>query len=215
MAMMEPVRGLSQFVAVLADLRDGARSPYPFYCALLYTVAEGIDAELAAYVDANWDELDAMTGDRGLVFVVGDVRDEPVAGHRAFSPAEVYAIAGHLGVRSSALPCAAFFTRPAASRDVLRLRLADYLPAERTAPALTGAFRGIASALDRCAALPGDADRLDCLRSELIRERELWLGGPSATERLESAASAAGSMEKVVVSGATILTTVLGILGGG
>jgi hypothetical protein len=66
MAMMEPVRGLSQFVAVLADLRDGARSPYPFYCALLYTVAEGIDAELAAYVDAHCDELDAMTGDRGL-----------------------------------------------------------------------------------------------------------------------------------------------------
>ena len=71
------------------------------------------------------------------------------------------------------------------------------------------------SGLERCAALRGDADRLDCLRAELIRERELWLGGPSAADRLESAASAAGSMEKVVVSGATILTTVLGILGGG
>ena len=112
MAVMEPLSSLSQFLSVLAELRFGQRAPYPFYCALLYTTAEGMDAELGRYVDRNWEELDAMTGESCLVFVLGDLRYEPAAGHRPFSSREVYRVAEHLGVRASALPCAAFFSRP-------------------------------------------------------------------------------------------------------
>jgi hypothetical protein len=216
MAMMEPVTGLSEFLTVLAELRFGQRSPYPFYCALLYTVAEGLDAQLATYIEENWDELDAMTGDRCLVFTVGDVREEPAAGHRAFSPREIYRIADHLGVQASALPCAAFFSRLEDSRDVVRVRFADYLrlAGASGAPALTRAFRAITSAIGRCSDLPSD-QRLDCLREKLVHEHEKAFPSTSPTvdERLESAATTVGSVEKVVVSGTTIASTVLRVLG--
>jgi hypothetical protein len=217
MAMMEPVSGLSEFVSVLAELRYGERSQYPFYCALLYTVAEGIDADLARYVDANWDELDAMTGDRCLVFVIGDVRDEAAAGHRPFSSAEVYRVADHLGVRPSTLPCAAFFARPDSSREVLRLRLVDYvadLGGKTQTETLTRAFRGMAAAVASCSPLSTD-DRLDCLRRELLAERARIVGvkPSSSSERLRSAGETVESVEKVVVKGTSIATAVLGVLG--
>src|SRR5437764_5143276 len=79
MAVMEPVSSLSQFLTVLTELRLGQRARYPFYCALLYTTAEGMDAALGRYVDRNWEELDAMTGETCLVFVLGDLRNEPAA----------------------------------------------------------------------------------------------------------------------------------------
>lgn len=214
--MMEPLSGLSEFISVLAQLKYGERSPYPFYCALLYTVAEGVDADLARFVDQHWEELDGMTGGNCLVFVVGDARPEAAAGHRAFAAAEVYRVADELGVRASALPCAAFFVEPDESRDVLRLRLADYLfdaePASMSG--MTAGFRGIATALSRCSSLDRDAG-LDCLRDELVRERARLLGarGASASEHLESAAATTATLEKVVVSGATIASTVLGVFG--
>src|ERR687884_465067 len=37
----EPLGSLEAFLAVLADIERGDRAPYPFYCALLYTNAEG------------------------------------------------------------------------------------------------------------------------------------------------------------------------------
>ena len=203
MAMMQPVSGLSEFVAALAQIHHGERSPYPFYCALLYTVAEGVDADLARFVDENWAELDAMTGDHCLVFVIGDTRDEPAVGDRPFSAKEVYRVADELGVRAGALPCAAFFADPGGSREVLRLRLREYLPEGH----LMAPFRGIASALQRC-----DGD-LDCLRRELVAERERLDGDPSAREQLESAAATTAAVEKVVVGGSTIATTVLTVLG--
>ena len=111
MAVMEPVTGLQQFLTVLTELRFGQREGYPFYCALLYTVAAGLDADLARYVDEHEEELDAMTGDKCLVFRVGDVRSEPAAGHRPFSSHEVYRIAELLGVPARSLPCAVFFAQ--------------------------------------------------------------------------------------------------------
>jgi len=216
-AMMEPVSGLSAFLSVLAELRLGERAPYPFYCALLYTIAEGLDAELARYVDANWEELDAMTDDRCLVFVVGDVHMEAAAGHKPFSTQEVYRIADHLGVRASALPCAAFFSRPDHSREVLRVRLADYLVpsvGEADGSALTRGFRGMAAAMDRCVNVSDDS-RLDCLRAELVREHQRASPAPSrsAGKELASAASTTEGVEKVLVGGATIASTVLRLLG--
>jgi hypothetical protein len=217
MAMMEPLSGLSQFVSVLTELRLGERSPFPFYCALLYTVAEGLDTDLARYVDSNWEEMDAMTAETCLVFVVGDRQTEAAAGHKPFSAQEVYGIADHLGVRPTALPCAAFFAEPDASREVLRVRLADYLghiEGQASGATLTRAFRSMSAALARCTAI-STATRLDCLRSELIREQQLAFGQPhpSSGERLSSAVSSVDSVEKVIVGGATIATTVLRLLG--
>jgi hypothetical protein len=217
MAMMEPVSGLSEFLTVVTELRFGQRSPYPFYCALLYTVAEGADAALARYIEENWDELDAMTGDRCLVFTVGDAHPEPAAGHRPFSPQEIYRIADHLGVRASALPCAAFFSNLDESREVIRVRLADYVrwsPDRQNGPTFTRAFRAITTALTRCSD-HSQAERIDCLRDALVREHESAFPSESPTpaDRLDSTASAVGSVEKVLVSGTTIATTVLRVLG--
>jgi hypothetical protein len=217
MAVMEPVSSLSQFLSVLTELRLGQRARYPFYCALLYTTAKGMDAALGRYVDRNWEELDAMTGETCLVFVLGDLRNEPAAGDRPFSSREVYRVAEHLGVRASALPCAAFFARPDHSREVLRVRISDYLGPqapdadERT---LTRAFRGMSAAIARCARLSA-ADRIDCLRAELIREqRESFpVAAPPPGQGLASAASTVDSVEKVIVGGTTIAATVLRVLG--
>jgi hypothetical protein len=214
--MWEPIRGLSEFLAVLERLESGELSPYPFYCALLYTVAAGMDAELAQFVDANWDELDGMTADNCLVFVVGDKRTEAAAGHRAFTVQEVYRIAEELGVKPRALPCAAFFTDPGHSREVLRLRVGDYLPPPYAGDAgdrLTTAFRGIASALGSCAQRD-QRTRMDCLRTELTKEHAALAPGPSGREQLQAAASTTAALEKVVVSGTTIATTVLRVFAG-
>jgi hypothetical protein len=214
--MWEPIRGLSEFLAVLHRLESGELSPFPFYCALLYTVAGGVDAELARFVDTNWDELDGMTGDNCLVFVLGDARDEAAAGHRPFTVQEVYRVAEELGVKPRALPCAAFFTEPARSREVLRLRIGEYLPdgsAGAAGERLTTAFRGIASALSSCVR-DDRRGELDCLRTELGKEHARFAGRPSGREQLEAAASTTEALEKVVVSGATIATTVLRALGG-
>lgn len=68
----------------LGKIERGEHPPYPFYCALLYTVSEGLDARLSEYVDQNWDELDSMTGSSCLVLFVG-------AGPRADSEAQPFA----------------------------------------------------------------------------------------------------------------------------
>jgi hypothetical protein len=202
-AMMEPLSGLSDFLSILAELRFGQRSTFPFYCALLYTIAEGLDAELARYVDADWDELDGMTGEHCLVFVIGDARTEAAAGHRPFTPAEVYRVAEHLGVGPSSLPCAAFFTSPETSQEVLRIRLADYLLAASdgaTPPeTLHQGFRRLAAAVRHCGGLP-EGERLSCLRERLVAEHERLFGAPppSAGERLQTAGNYAGALAKVV-----------------
>jgi hypothetical protein len=210
MAVMEPVTGLQQFLTVLAELRFGQREGYPFYCALLYTVAAGLDADLARYVDEHEEELDAMTGDRCLVFRVGDVRAEPAAGHRPFATHEVYRIAELLGVSQRSLPCAVFFAEPDASRELLTLRLASFVRAEPTgetsAQTLNRAFRGIATALDDCSRLPVD-ERLACLRASLRAEHER-LGGreapPTVGERIQDAGATAEAAGSIITLGTTI-----------
>lgn len=213
MAPLEPVGGLWEFLAILSELGAGEREPYPFYCALLYTVAEGLDAELSRYVDEQWDELDAMTGDTCLVFVVGAGPCADV-GNRPFAPHEVYRIAEHLGVRPSALPCAAFLSQPNQSRDVLRVRLTDFLRASSRAATMTDRFRGIASALNRCAD-SGDDGRLECLRTSLVDEYRRWNQQPTATAsgKLDAAVTAAGSVEKVVAAGTTVGAALMRVLG--
>jgi hypothetical protein len=126
-------------------------------------------------------------------------------------------VAEHLGVRASSLPCAAFFSRPDHSREVLRVRISDYLgprAPEADDQTLTRAFRGMSAAVARCAHLDADG-RIDCLRAELIREqREAFPAAtPPTGDKLASAASTVDPVEKVVVGGTTIATTVLRALG--
>jgi len=225
MAVSEPVSSLSQFISVLTQLQLGERAPYPFYCALLYTTAEGLDVTLARYVDRNWEELDAMTSDNCLVFVLGDLRMEPAAGYRPFSSREVYRVAEHLGVRPGSLPCAVFFSRPDHSREVLCVRISAYLglPANQSdEQTLTRAFRSMSSAIARCARLDVDG-RIDCLETELTSEQRRAFPDtasssddhlrPSVTDELASAAETVGSVNTLLVAGTTIAATISRALG--
>jgi hypothetical protein len=213
MAMsMEPVHGIREFVDALARLEAGQEAPYPFYCVLLCTAAEGLDAELSAFVDKHWEELDAMTDTNCLVFVVGK---GPCADpDRQFAPKDVYRIAEHLGVRSSALPCAAFFSRPDQSPDVLRVRLETFLRGGPVEGKMITRFRGLATALNRCAGIRDEGDRLERLREALLEEHGWWNHRTTTTgEKLDVAASTAGVIEKVLAVGATVGGTLLKALG--
>lgn len=229
-AHMKPVSGLRGFTRHMSAVAEGTGRAYSVYCALLYTVAEGADAEIARYVATHWDELDAMTSNRCLVFVIGetgfryrdagiDYSPQRVPGGSTLmpdqlSPAQVYRVADYLGVRPTALPCAAFFVRPQSSREVLRLRLADYVPDASDPEQMTRSFRGIATATETCRKAPM-SERLDCLREELVRERERMVPrvGPSPAERVDAAAATVESVEKVLVSSTTIAGALLRVLG--
>ena len=120
--MMEPLTGLTELIAVLSALERGEKAGFPIYCALLFTAEDGLDEQISRFVGQHWSELDDMTGDDCLVFVVGDRDPEQVIGGRRFAPREVYSIARELGARADALPCACFFVDPSSSREVLRVR---------------------------------------------------------------------------------------------
>jgi hypothetical protein len=212
MAMMQPLSGLTEFIAVLSALERGEDAGFPIYCALLFTVEEGLDEQIARYVGQHWNELDDMTGDDCLVFVVGDRDAEQVIGGRRFAAREVYSIARELGARADALPCACFFVDPAASREVLRVRLRDYLPPleTRAQDDLTRGFRGIGAALQTCAGRDSP-QRLQCLRGELIEQHRRLTGGgdvpdPENRDRAES-------FQRVLASGASIASSVATVLG--
>jgi hypothetical protein len=212
MAMMQPISGLTEFIAALSALERGQDAGYPFYCALLYTVEDGLDERIAQFVADHWWELDDMTGDECLVFVVGDRDEEQVVGGRRFAPREVYSIARELGAKPDVLPCACFFVDPSTSREVLRLRLRDYLPPpeRRAEDDLTRAFRGIAAALQSCAAEASET-RLACLRAELTEQHSRLLGRQSPAEQASHASG--GSFERVLASGASIASSIATVLG--
>jgi hypothetical protein len=207
----EPLGSLEAFVAVLSEIERGDRPPYPFYCALLYTTAGGTDARVSEYLESNWQDLDGMTGDRCLVFLIADNAPIPIVRGREFTPTEVYRVADELGIRASSLPCAAFFADPAGSRELLRVKLSEYLPPEATGPTFTSAFRGIADALNRCRPLDRDG-RLDCLRAELVEEHKRLQPGPSADERVQQAGQRADSLQKVLTLGTSIAAVIGGVL---
>lgn len=212
MAMMQPLSGLTEFIAVLSALERGEDAGFPFYCALLFTLEEGLDQQIARFVGQRWRELDDMTGDDCLVFVIGDRDPEQVVGGRRFAVGEVYSIARELGARPDALPCACFFVDPAASREVLRVRLRDYLPPpeSRAEDDLTRGFRGLGAALQTCAGRPSQ-QRLQCLRAELL-DQHMWLArerdltSPDPRESGES-------FQRVLTTGASIASSVATVLG--
>lgn len=207
----EPLGSLEAFLAALEDIEAGQKPAYPFYCALIYTAAGGADARISDYLAASWEELDGLTGDKCLVFLIADRAPRPIVRDRPFTPAEVYRVADELGVRASALPCAAFFVDPATSRELLRVQLGKYLPADPDHAILTDAFRGIADALHRCRPA-SQSTRLDCLRAELIEEHEHLMPAVSTGQRLQEAGAWSDALQKVVTVGASIAAVIAGVV---
>jgi hypothetical protein len=209
--MMQPISGLTEFLALLSRLERGEAGGFPIYCALLFTTEGGLDERIAHFVADHWWELDDMTADDCLVFVVGDRDQEQVVGGRRLVPSEIYSVARELGARADVLPCACFFVEPASSRDVLRLRLRDYIPGADP-PAeddLTRAFRAVGSALQTCATRPAD-QRLDCLRAELTHQHERLVGDRGSTG---GPAQSLGRAERVLASGASVAASIATVLG--
>jgi hypothetical protein len=126
---------------------------------------------------------------------------------------ELDGLTGGMGVRASALPCAALFTDPARSRELLRVQLSKYLPPDPDEAILTDAFRGMADALNHCRSA-SQSTRLDCLRPELIKEHDrlephLPPGQRvSAEERLQEAGAWSDALHKVLPLGTSIAAVI-------
>lgn len=113
-----------------------------------------------------------------------------------------------------ALLCAAIFARPDQSANVLRVKLGGFLGAGLGEATLNDRSRGIATALRGCSKAPED-QRLDRLRESPIDEYARWHGHEpqSVADRLDAAASASTSINKVASPGSTVAGTVLRLLG--
>jgi hypothetical protein len=168
-------------VGSLQEIQDRRSPAYPFYCAALYTPEPGLDRELHATTVEGAYYLDRQTGENCLLLLVEDpevvrgrwpwraaqIEEATARERRPVRPEGVYDIARALGVAFESLPALVFFTEPAARRDGLQLKLAEFLPAERRSEDLVKAYRAIADALERRASAPQD-QRLNLLRNDLV-----------------------------------------------
>jgi hypothetical protein len=190
------------------DLRRAQeQDDFPFYGVLLYTRAPGADSNLRGLVNAYKEELDALTGANCLLYFIQNGGEVDIA--------QVYRVAEALGVSATALPCATFFSEPAVSRQVLRVRLNEFgLPLTYySRDHLIRNFRSIADALGRSAGA-SDGERMETLRAELIREHERLRHVVPATarERLESAGATAGAASAVFAVGKNVASAVLALV---
>ena len=222
---MRAVRGVQEFQVGMAEIRSYAHTEdalaltptadasnargwelglatearrYPVYGVLMYTAEGGLDAAVHRYVCANWDALEALTGDDCLIFALEDI-SEWAAGEESLGRLrreEVYDIARMLNVPLDALPALALFVEPDSRRKALILPLVEWLPGDDPTDAqVNRVFRLIAQ---RVLAV-GDtraARRLSKLERELKSARrtlpESWRGdrpGTDVAARLHAVAS--------------------------
>ena len=213
------MRGAGGFFVALEAIKRGEMQAYPIYCALLYTAEEGLDEKIARYVSESFGELDAMTSEDCLVFVVDDVNADWLPGQsgeqHAMPPlnrSDVYRLAEELGIPPSPLPCAAFFIRPSA-KELLTLPLNVYVPTDTTGvPAIVPTFRAIASATRTCAKKPRD-DRLKCLDVALKRERKAMRARRSVQDVVGEVGETAGSINKIRDAGMSIAMVIAAFFG--
>lgn len=182
--MMRPVYSLQDLTYLLDQPKEAGAAPdgepFPYYCALLYTLVNGLDGRLHEYVRARWDLMNGLTGDACLLVTLEDV-SRPAASAE-FRAEDVYAIARTLGASVATLPCMVFFTNPQTRNDTYLLRLKDVFPdyTQLADDDLTSFFRRVAAAIDDCHARSSVEQRLPCLRQTLSR---LWPTTPTtATE---------------------------------
>jgi hypothetical protein len=154
---MNPIRNLNEVLKHWDVFENECRSVYAFF---LYTSE---DKNLAKYVHEHFVELDKLSGEDYLIFLVEQPPDSWNGCERAkrywsadataarsdsyvgyfnegmpYDPAEVYAIARFLGVRADKLPALVFF------RNILDKHLLVY-PLDRPASdeSLTQEFRAL------------------------------------------------------------------------
>ncbi len=178
--VMRPVYSLQDLTFLLDQQKQSdpgaSGSPFPYYCALLYTLVNGLDGQLHTYIRGRWDLMNGLTGNSCLLMTLEDVSRQPTSAE--FRAEDVYAIARTLGASVDALPCMIFFTDPETRNDTYLLKLKDVFPDYRqvTDDALTAFFRRVAAVIDDCYARQPADGRLSCLRDAL---GELWQTTPT------------------------------------
>ncbi|MFN8474289.1 MAG: hypothetical protein U0822_18995 [Anaerolineae bacterium] len=169
--VMRPVYSLQDLTFLLEQEKQaavGSNGPlFPYYCALLYTLINGLDGHLHQYVRSRWDLMNGLTGNACLLMTLEDVSRQPTSAE--FRAEDVYAIARKLGASVDALPCMIFFTDPETTNDTYLLKLKDVFPDYRqlTDDDLTTFFRRLAAAIDDCHAQSPTDQHLTCLRDRI------------------------------------------------
>lgn len=166
--VMRPVYSLQDLNVLLEQQKASGGEPlFPYYCALLYTLVNGLDGHLHQYIRSRWDLMNGLTGNACLLMTLEDVSRQPTSAD--FRAEDVYAIARKLGASVDALPCMIFFTDPETTNDTYLLRLKDVFPDYRqlTDDDLTTFFRRVAAAIDDCHERVPTDQHLACLRSGL------------------------------------------------
>jgi Phage capsid family len=156
-----PAGSAGEVFSRLDELRD-----FPFYGVLLYEPAagpegavKGLDGTVRDYVVANWDALNAITGEHLALVVLDDLaslfareakaemRPSPEA--RQFRPEDVYQAADLLGVDPAALPCLYLFngSNPqGTTTTAVVVELRKLVPADAEVDEMHQFFRVLATA---------------------------------------------------------------------
>ncbi|MFN8476182.1 MAG: hypothetical protein U0822_28710 [Anaerolineae bacterium] len=196
--VMRPVYSLQDLNFLLEQQKQAAAGSddplFPYYCALLYTLVNGLDGHLHQYIRGRWELMNGLTGSACLLMTLEDVSRQPTSAE--FRAEDVYAIARKLGASVDALPCMIFFTDPETTNEIYLLRLKDVFPDYRqvTDDDLTSFFRRVAAAIDECHAQAPTDQHLACLRTAL---NGLW----PATAATAAETTTAQAINTVVVEG--------------
>jgi hypothetical protein len=87
------------------SILDRQADQYPFFCVVLYTPGNGVNARLHKYVRSHWNILDSLTGDNCLLLAIENMKSELSIDIEKFKPEDVYKIARYLG-------CTGYFAHP-------------------------------------------------------------------------------------------------------
>ncbi|SRR5713226_6681846 len=155
------------------SILDRQADQYPFFCVLLYTPGNGVNARLHKYVRSHWNMLDSLTGDNCLLLAIENMKSELSIDIEKFKPEDVYKIARYLGASVDTVPGLVFFTKPQATKKTLILKVGDFFtdPSSLTDEDLTDFFESIQSIIDKCSGRLKTADqRLKCLSKGLDKK---------------------------------------------
>jgi hypothetical protein len=225
---MVGVSGMRGLMAELEGIEGGVAQPYPYYCVLLATDAPGADARVTALVDELWQELDAITGEDCAVFCLreGGSGDDAWAragralggrSSRGYESADVYLLAGMLGVPFRQMPAAVFFVEPHVRSERLPLPITAFsaYTDDVSDVEVIDIFRMFADAMRPNVARPA-GERLEAMRAELFarasddqQSRRLQ----NAVDVLNQAAETVESTKTLAAAGGGIGVAILRIFG--
>src|SRR5689334_13251657 len=120
----QAVKSYSGFRTLLDRILNQGKDKYPFYCLLLYTPENELNARLHKYVTSHWDILDELTGSNCLLMAIENIgREIPI---EKFKPKDVYRISRYMGAPVDTIPNMIFYTEPGASRKTQVLKLKEF-----------------------------------------------------------------------------------------